>query len=117
MPITSRDPDKKRRRGYTDPKSFVRVDGSEVLFRKDWTRRKNELLVRSGGRCEQIVQVNHADGGGWERCRSQAADPHHKVKRSKRRDDRLENLEALCRFHHDRKDGRKVKWSAKRSET
>ena len=116
MPITARDPDAKRRRGYTDRKTYVRVDGSEVLFRKDWKRRVAELAERSGGRCEEIMQVNHADGGGFERCHSAAVDPHHKVKRSKRRDDRIENLEHLCRYHHDRKDNRKVRWSAGRSQ-
>ena len=106
----------KARLGYTDPKSRVYTDAQgnvirETLHGEDWKKRKQELWDRAGGRCEEILQVNHADGGGWERCRSQADDPHHKIKRSKGRNDMIGNLEALCRYHHDRKDNRKVRWS------
>src|ERR1700751_4012080 len=48
-----RDEDLKRQRGYSDPSSFVRRDGSEVLKGADWKKRVAELRERSGGRCEQ----------------------------------------------------------------
>jgi hypothetical protein len=111
LPITPKDPDLKRERGYKHPKSYVRVDGSEVLYGKDWTKRKLEIWERGGGRCEKWV-------GKWgsenhDRCRNEMHDPHHKVKRSKRRDDRAENLIGLCRMHHELLDPRKVRWSSK----
>ncbi len=114
MPITSRDPDKKRRRGYTDPKSFVRVDGSEVLFGKDWTRRKAELAKRSRGICERW-SILHAPHDAF--CRGQGGEPHHIKKRWPVRDDRLGNLADLSHACHSGEDRRKVRWSAKRSET
>ncbi len=119
MPQTARDPELKKQRGYTHPKSYVRADGSEVLHGKDWTKRKKELWVRCGGRCEQIVvngvSIRYLSDRNWipqkERCRSEAHDPHHIIPRSKRRDDRLSNLMALCRLHHELLDKRKVRWS------
>jgi hypothetical protein len=101
--ISNRDEVEKQKRGYTDPRSFVRLDGSEVLHGKDWILRKQALGERSGGRCEWQVGV---------RCPKRADDPHHIVPRSVRRDDRLSNLMALCRYHHDELDNRKVKWMA-----
>ena len=82
---------------FTDPRSYVRRDGSEVLYRDDWKRRVAELDDRSGGRCEHNPFPENED----MRCARQAADPDHIVKRSKRRDDRLSNLRALCRYHHN----------------
>ena len=76
----------KAERGYVDPKSYVRNDGSEVLHGRDWTARKKELWERCNGRCYY--------------CRQEAVDAHHLVKRSEGRDDRLQNLIGLCREHH-----------------
>ena len=47
-----RDEQTKRERGYKDKRSKVRPDGSEVLYGKDWTKRKLELWERCAGRCE-----------------------------------------------------------------
>src|SRR5690349_10812702 len=47
-----RDEALKAARGYTDPSTVVRRDGSEVLKGKDWERRKEELRNRSKGMCE-----------------------------------------------------------------
>lgn len=82
-------------RNFLDPKSYVRGDGSEVLFRKDWKARVKELEARSGGRCEYV------DG---YRCVGEAVDPHHKILRSIRRDDRLSALLHICRQHHNKLD-------------
>ena len=101
------DRETKRLRGYTERDSLVRFDGSETLVGKDWKRRKVELDARSGGRCEYITSAN-------ERCRSEAVDPHHVKPRSKGRDDRIENLQHLCRFHHDLVDWKKLKWTRKK---
>lgn len=104
--IGLRDDAEKQRRGYTDPRSFVRLDGSEVLHGVDWLKRKQELGERSGGRCE------YKDEAGF-RCVWQAQDAHHIVNRSKKRDDRLSNLEHLCRMHHEQRDKRRPRWTPK----
>lgn len=95
-----------KRRGYSG-KSKVFFDGREVLKGKDWKNRKLELWQRAGGRCERIVDLVNG-----VRCRSQVDDPHHLVKRSRGRDDRLSNLQGLCRLHHDFLDPRKPRWGA-----
>lgn len=92
--VMERDEAEKILRGYKHPRSYVRTDGSERLFGADWDRRVEELELRSGGICEQIIERG-------ERCGSIARDPHHTVKRSRYRDDRLSNLEALCTEHHE----------------
>ena len=102
--IGDRWPEEKERRGYVEPGSFVRRDGSEKLVGRDWTNRVLELWQRSGGRCEAMRMP-----GSDLRCFSGARDPHHVIKRSIRRDDRLSNLQHLCRPHHDLLDPRKVK--------
>lgn len=101
----------KQKRGYTNPRSIVRHDGSEILFKEDWRARVQELRVRSGGVCEEIVPFTSGN-----RCWKAAADPHHKMKRSVRRDDRLSNLKDLCREHHDLLDPRKPRWSKKEQD-
>lgn len=101
-----RDKALKAERGYVDPKSYVRTDGSEVLYGRDWTQRKKELWKRCQGRCEWIVDGHPLP----ERCRNEANDPHHRIPRSKRRDDRLLNLAALCRMHHNLLDPRRSRW-------
>ena len=88
-------------------KSRVYLDGREVLGRQDWENRKKELAARSGGRCE-----NHF-GPFRVRCSSEATDPHHIVKRSKKRDDRLENLLHVCRACHRLSDNRKLHFKEK----
>ena len=112
--MLNRDPEEKRRRGYSDPKSFVRIDGSEVLHGWDWTTRKEELFKRCKGKCEWIVDAG-LDGAVIMvyACGKDIADPHHIKPRSKGRDDRLSNLQALCRYHHDLLDKRKPRWSRK----
>lgn len=110
-----RDDEEKARRGYTDPRSYVRRDGSEVLKGEDWQRRVAELAERSGGRCEEeIVRADNPRMPLW--CINVARDPHHKIKRSLYRDDRLTNLAHLCGWHHDEKDGRKPRFSARGSK-
>jgi hypothetical protein len=82
----------KNRRGYTNARSKVRLDGSERLVEGDWRRRKRSLRERSGGQCENI----------WagHRCLKAAVDAHHIIRRSKWRDDRLSNLMDVCRECH-----------------
>jgi hypothetical protein len=111
------DVEETKRRGYSG-KSKVYFDGRERLYGKDWAKRKKEVWERGGGRCERIVGecVSYDKGypylNGMEvRCRSEMHDPHHIVKRSKKRDDRLEALIGLCRLHHDLLDERKPRWS------
>jgi hypothetical protein len=98
-------------RHFLDPKSYVAKDGREILHGKDWKVRVAELLERCGGRCEQ---GKDSEGkGDLFRCASPAADPHHLVRRSVLRDDRLAGLQALCRFHHDLLDPRKPRFGEK----
>lgn len=82
---------------FLDPRSYVTPDGREVLYGEDWDARVEDLRLRSGGKCEWIGLE------GKFHCLSPAQDPDHIVKRSKKRDDRLSNLQALCRYHHDLK--------------
>jgi hypothetical protein len=103
-----RDEELKAKRGYTNPSTFVRRDGSEKLVGEDWDKRVEEIRERSGGRCEREYAT--PDNPRVKiRCCMEARDPHHKIKRSIRRDDRASNLEALCPIHHDEEDGRKVR--------
>lgn len=88
-----KDPQLKAERGYTDPRSYVRNDGSEVLYGSDWKQRKQELEERSGGRCEYIVDLH--------RCVLDGAIPAHIIPRYPKRDDQLSNIKLYC-FEHDR---------------
>lgn len=97
MSIGNKDPELKAQRGYTDEKSFVRPDGSEVLHGADWKRRKRELRHRSGGQCEYELRPG-------VRCINDAVDPCHVEPRHPIRDDRLSNLLAGCRICHDKHD-------------
>lgn len=104
-----RDEVEKLARGYVEKDSVVRVDGSEILVGKDWAKRKLELWTRCAGRCERLL----SDG---TRCRNEAHDPHHMKPRSKGRDDRIENLIALCRPCHRLLDWKRIKWTDLRRE-
>lgn len=96
--------------GFSDPKSYVAKDGREVLKGEDWERRKRILWERADGRCEEFM----AAGLGSEhltplRCGCDGTEPHHIIRRSEKRDDRLLNLQLLCHFHHSLKDKRVVR--------
>jgi hypothetical protein len=102
-----------RARKLKDPKSYVTPDGREILHGEDWDDRRFELLQRSRGRCEYIIDGLH----GPVRCLRDANDPHHVTLRSIQRDDRLSGLLAVCRHHHvvlDREQ-RKAKIESKRA--
>lgn len=112
MGSRDRDEDLKRTRGYTDPSSYVRRDfgGTEKLVGQDWLERKVELFMRSNGGCERVSILGkpHAEG-----CDYRGTEAHHIVKRSIRRDDRLENLANLSHACHAAEDERKPRWSKK----
>lgn len=94
---------------FFSPKSYVAKDGREVLFHLDWKQRVGELRQRCGGRCEYEIPY----GGISTRCLREAADPDHIIPRSKGRDDRLSNLQGLCRLHHELKHkARNPRWRA-----
>ena len=100
--MLDKSPELKVQRGYRDPKSFVRLDGSEVLVRADWKKRKQELWWRCGGQCE----YKYPNGA---RCREDCVHPHHTpVPRWKKRIDNLENLMGVCAAHHRLLDGRLI---------
>src|SRR5689334_7668382 len=92
-----RDEALKASRGYSDPSSFVRHDGSEVLKGEDWKQRKEQLRLRSGGKCEMytVLGLSHSS---W--CEGLASEPHHIVRRSIKRDDRMTNLAYLSHACH-----------------
>jgi 5-methylcytosine-specific restriction endonuclease McrA len=81
-------------RNFSDPRSRVMQDGREILYRLDWQARRLECIARDHGECRYF-------DGTLAKCDMQADDADHIIKRSKRRDDRLENLRSLCRFHHN----------------
>ena len=93
---------------FEDPRSFVWKDGREQLVGLDWKMRKEELRQRAWdlGLDEVRCEYRNSDG---VRCRSEAADPHHVRPRRDGRDDRLTNLQALCRWHHELMDERKIR--------
>ncbi len=90
---------------FQDPRSYVCLDGRQILYGKDWKARKAELWARCQGRCEKIVDTEIRGGGSIGikaiRCRSEAAHAHHVTKRSVKRDDHLEALIAYCVLHHE----------------
>jgi hypothetical protein len=67
--------------------SYIAKDGREVLCGLDWRERKNQLQSRCNGWCERCHKAD-------------AVHPHHVVKRSVARDDRLGNLLAVCESCH-----------------
>jgi hypothetical protein len=109
MGCRDRDEALKAERGYTDPSTYVRKDGSEKLVGADWIKRKSELAMRSLGQCEWWDFKCSENQVGPMRCSSAATEPHHIIKRSVRRDDRLSNLQGLCHFHHVLLDPRKLR--------
>jgi hypothetical protein len=92
----------KAKRGYTNPSSFVRVDGTEVLKGIDWTNRKAELRERSGGRCEYMIPDFAPEEGFLDqRCFKSATITAHVEPRHPRRNDEMKNLKHYC-FEHDK---------------
>jgi hypothetical protein len=121
--IANKSPELKAARGYTCPKSFVRPDGSEVLFEEDWEVRKGELWERAKGQCEwylfgedaNLPETNEPGYFLIPRCQETSGDPCHIVPRHPRRDDRLSNLKFYCRHHHNftepQREKRKLHWT------
>ena len=96
------------------PKSRIRIlpEGREICRGYQWEKRKRELRERANGMCEGwTVEASHASHyiGNF-------GDAHHKIPRSKGRDDRLSNLAYICRDLHMAIDPRKVQWSKRVEE-
>jgi hypothetical protein len=106
--VSDRDEAEKVRRGYTNPGSYVRRDGSEVLKGNDWKQRVWQLKTRSGGNCERFSILGK---GHVSECSMTGIHPHHIIKRSTRRDDRLSNLAWLSGVCHAAEDPRQPQWS------
>jgi hypothetical protein len=107
-----RDKQATAKKKFCNPKSYVAPDGREVLYGGDWALRLQELRERCGGRCEHVVDKgidSFTEAAIEIRCKSEAQDPHHVIPRSKKRDDRLGNLLAICRRHHILLDERKIR--------
>jgi hypothetical protein len=92
-------------------KSRIRIlpDQREICTGYQWEKRKRELRERAVGFCEagQIIPGHESHFIG------SFGDAHHIVKRSKARDDRLQNLLWICRAAHIEIDNRKVQWTKK----
>jgi hypothetical protein len=101
-------------RQFAERKSYVCKDGREVLYGLDWKRRVKELAKRCGGRCEYEMCPSGPSDAPMERCLREAADPHHIKLRSRGRDDRMSNLLAVCRHHHQILDAQQRKERCKR---
>jgi len=95
-------------RKFKNLRSYVALDGREVLYGRDWEARKIELHIRSNGWCERftILHKQHEPN-----CWKEGEEPHHIIPRSKGRDDRLSNLANLSHACHWAEDKRKPKWS------
>lgn len=74
----------------------VQPDGREKLTGYQWTKRVRELKARAEGWCEATVIIEHP-----RHYIGDEGDTHHIVKRSKSRDDRLQNLLWVCRAAHN----------------
>jgi hypothetical protein len=91
---------------FDDARSFLWKDGREQLVGLDWKNRLKDLEARCSGFCEmtKILGKPHVpDCDGW------AGEPHHIIRRSVSRDDRLSNLAGLSHACHDSLDDRKVR--------
>ena len=97
--------DATKARNFADKKSYVRLDHSEVLYGLDWRRRKKQLWDRCAGHCEMFTMMKRSHAAF---CYGNAEEPHHIIPRSKRRDDRLQNLAALSHACHRAIDERKI---------
>lgn len=100
MPTIKKDVQKTKDAKFGDPESYITPDDRQILKGIDWTRRKEELWKRCGGRCEYEWCPAGPSDAPMNRCSAEAADPHHTTLRSRKRDDRLEALLAVCRPHH-----------------
>lgn len=101
-------------RHFKDPGSFVFKDQREWLEGEDWDDRKRELEQRSRNRCENILGAG-MEGGviRLHPCGRDAVHPHHIVLRSIARDDRIENLLAVCFDCHRKLDAAQRKQRGK----
>lgn len=88
--------------GYKHPRSRKEPDGREVLFGIDYKMRVKEVEQRDGYRCRwETLQTFSTGLSHRVRCCAPSnGHPHHIEKRSKGRDDRAENLMAICDEHH-----------------
>jgi hypothetical protein len=92
-------------------KSGIRIqpDGREKCTGYQWTKRVRELKARAEGFCEAGQDLEGADAlipGHLHHFIGDDGDPHHIVKRSKSRDDRLSNLLWVCHWAHIQLHGR-----------
>ena len=77
-------------RGFLDSRSYVRADGAEFLFGKDWQVRRRAIWERDGRRCVRCGALAPLD----------MCEIHHRIARGATSghgigDDRMENLECL----------------------
>jgi hypothetical protein len=78
----------------------ITKDGREILSGAAYTRRKRQVWERDRGRCRKCWTLV-----SWDQFKREGVD--HIAKRKMGggfRDDRMENLQVLCRACHDRKD-------------
>lgn len=85
--------------------SRIYLDGREKLEGEDYKARAREVLARDGGKCQwpcvRFGEIDVVDETQEQICGAPANEhPHHIKKRSKGRDDRAENLMAICDAHH-----------------
>ena len=69
-------------------------------FNPDWPKVRAFVLRRDGNRCQWPVKD---DFGNVRLCGAPANEVDHKRRDGVRDDDSLDNLWALCRWHHQRK--------------
>lgn len=75
--------------------SFVAVDGRWILKGRDMLEQRRKILERDGYTCQECKSDFH----GYGYC----LEIDHIVKRSRSRDDRMENLRTLCFVCHRRR--------------
>lgn len=93
---------------FLDPESYVAWDGREILGDQDWGPRAREVMERDKGMCQGCVP-SHFIG--------EMGEAHHILSKGKHpHDDRLSNLEWVCRTSHRKIHNREPKWTPKGAE-
>jgi 5-methylcytosine-specific restriction endonuclease McrA len=95
---------------FTDPRSYVRLDGKQFLFGRDIEKLRLRVFIRDGYRC-----TGEVDG---ERCNrpvtwdgGSEGHMHHIKSRGKAGDDSLQNCVTLCARCHAKEHVRPLlKW-------
>ena len=98
-----RDAEATTKAGFRDSRSFVHLDGRWYCYGADMSAQREKCMKRDGGRCVRCGSIF------W-------LEAHHRKPRSRGRDDRVDNLETLCKSDHTQEHGRFPRWTPRTVE-